>query len=146
MKIINYISRNYSYLYLISLMRYSQQREAIRDIVCGTRLHPTADWVYNKAKKQIPNISLGTVYRNLGQLVEHQIICAYTISGFVRYDGNITEHHHFICDNCNAIQDIKIRDENLLSKFKIHTDNIIVSYQMKFRGTCFDCSNEKKTK
>ncbi|HIC39288.1 MAG TPA: transcriptional repressor, partial [Candidatus Marinimicrobia bacterium] len=67
-------------------MRYSQQREAIRDIICGTRLHPTADWVYNKAKKIIPNISLGTVYRNLKRLEEEGEINTIYDGNIVRYD------------------------------------------------------------
>jgi len=124
-------------------MRYSQQREIIKDLVCRSQTHPTADWIFQKAKKVLPNLSLGTVYRNLGQLVEHDIIRAYTISGIVRYDGNITEHHHFICDQCGAIQDIEIQDENLISKLGINTKNNIVSYQMKIRGTCADCLNNK---
>ena len=48
-------------------MRYSHQREVIREIIFSTNSHPSADWVYAKARKAIPNISLGTVYRNLKQ-------------------------------------------------------------------------------
>ena len=51
-------------------MRYSHQREVIRKIICSTKSHPTADWVYSEAKKKIDNISLGTVYRNLKTLEE----------------------------------------------------------------------------
>ena len=49
-------------------MRFSKQREVIQNIVQKTNSHPTADWIFHKAKKEIPNISLGTVYRNLNQL------------------------------------------------------------------------------
>ena len=51
-------------------MRFSQQRETIKNVVRGTNSHPTAEWVYTQTKKVIPNISLGTVYRNLKTLQE----------------------------------------------------------------------------
>ena len=49
-------------------MRYSRQREVIMNVIHSTSTHPTADWVYKKTQQFIPNISLGTVYRNLKQL------------------------------------------------------------------------------
>ena len=63
-------------------MRYSHQREVIKKVVQNTNSHPTADWVFNQTKKIIPNISLGTVYRNLKRLEEEGEM--NTI-----YDGNI---------------------------------------------------------
>jgi Fur family ferric uptake transcriptional regulator/Fur family peroxide stress response transcriptional regulator len=59
-------------------MRFSSQREIIREIVESTNAHPTADWIYTKAKKRLPNLSLGTVYRNLKQLDEEGTIKAIT--------------------------------------------------------------------
>jgi len=136
MKIINYISRNYSYLYLISLMRYSQQREAIRDIVCGTRLHPTADWVYNKAKKIIPNISLGTVYRNLKRLEEEGEINTIYDGNIVRYDWNKDPHDHLKCKVCGDLIDVQLFDDNIretvLKKYKFEVDDV----EMTIIGTC----------
>ena len=55
-------------------MRFSKQREVIQNIVQRTNSHPTADWIFHKAKKEIPNISLGTVYRNLNQLNKDGVI------------------------------------------------------------------------
>tara|TARA_B100001287_G_scaffold176969_1_gene149216 strand:- start:428 stop:595 length:168 start_codon:yes stop_codon:yes gene_type:complete len=52
-------------------MRYSYQREVVKEIICSTKSHPTADWIYSQAKKKISNISLGTVYRNLKTLEEN---------------------------------------------------------------------------
>ena len=136
MKIINYISRNNSYLYLISLMRYSQQREAIRDIVCGTRLHPTADWVYNKAKKIIPNISLGTVYRNLKRLEEEGEINTIYDENIVRYDWNKDPHDHLKCKVCGDLIDVQLFDDNIretvLKKYKFEVDDV----EMTIIGTC----------
>ena len=63
-------------------MRFSKQRELIKNIVQGTNSHPTAYWIFNKAKKKISNISLGTVYRNLNKLNKDGIIDIF-------YDNNI---------------------------------------------------------
>ncbi|MCK5330145.1 MAG: transcriptional repressor, partial [Candidatus Marinimicrobia bacterium] len=69
-------------------MRYSKQREAILQIVQMNPVHPTADWVYERVKKTVPNISLGTVYRNLNQLVETKAITAIRCDNTIHYDGN----------------------------------------------------------
>ena len=69
-------------------MRYSHQREVIKGIICSTKSHPTADWIYLQAKKKISNISLGTVYRNLKTLEEIGSIKVIHDSNQVRYDGN----------------------------------------------------------
>ena len=70
-------------------MRYSHQREVIRGIICSTKSHPTADWIYSEAKKKINNISLGTVYRNLKTLEEIGAIQIIYDENLIRYDGNI---------------------------------------------------------
>ena len=90
-------------------MRYSHQREVIREIICSTKSHPTADWIFSEAKKEISNISLGTVYRNLKTLEENGIIKVIHDSNQVRYDGNIDGHHHLKCIECGILIDIDIR-------------------------------------
>ena len=67
-------------------MRYSRQRNIIKDIVFSTNSHPNADWVYHEAKNFIPSISLGTVYRNLKQLSEMGIIKTIYDGSVARFD------------------------------------------------------------
>ena len=90
-------------------MRYSYQREVIRDIICATKSHPTADWIYSQAKKKISNISLGTVYRNLKTLEEIGSIKVIHDSNQVRYDGNTDGHHHLKCTECGVLIDVDIQ-------------------------------------
>ncbi|RUM50328.1 MAG: transcriptional repressor [Hydrogenothermus sp.] len=87
--------------------RNTQQRNIIYDIVASTNTHPTADWIYEQAKKQIPNISLGTVYRNLKVLVEEGKILEINDGKVSRFDANISPHHHFKCENCGSLYDIE---------------------------------------
>ena len=94
-------------------MRYSKQREVVYHIVVNTNSHPTADWIYQKSKKKIPNISLGTVYRNLKSLQESGQIKALYTGNAVRYDGNISNHNHLECTECNELVDVIIPHENI---------------------------------
>ena len=90
-------------------MRYSYQREVIKEVISSTKSHPTAAWIYSQAKKRVSNISLGTVYRNLKTLVEIGSIRVIHDSNQVRYDGNIDGHHHLKCIECGILIDIDIQ-------------------------------------
>ena len=88
-------------------MRYSRQRELITDIIKGRCDHPTADMIYNSAREIEPNISLGTVYRNLKLLAdEGEIITLETEDKRLHYDGDTSRHSHFICSGCGKIIDL----------------------------------------
>ena len=86
--------------------RYSRQREAILKNLRHRTDHPSADMVYESLRHEIPNISLGTVYRNLNNLSENGSILRFAVGGKEHFDGNITPHIHFICTDCGAIQDV----------------------------------------
>ena len=85
----------------MAAIRRSKQRDAIKAYLMSTTAHPTAEVVYENIKKDFPNISLGTVYRNLNFLVEHdealRLDCG---DGFDHFDGNTHPHNHFFCKSC----------------------------------------------
>lgn len=88
-------------------MRSSKQRDAVLEILRNSCDHPTADVIYERVKEQIPNISLGTVYRNLGQLHNEGFITIVESSDKkVHYEGNLDEHIHFLCKKCDIITDV----------------------------------------
>ncbi len=100
-------------------MRYSQQREVIKNIVRSTKTHPSANWIYIKAKKIINNISLGTVYRNLKTLEKSGDLRIIYDNDQVRYDGNLEDHHHLKCLECGLIIDSSVGnniDRNTIMK------------------------------
>lgn len=125
--------------------RYSKQRETIYQILCDDMGHPSVDDIYIKARQVIPDISLGTVYRNLNLLVEQKRIRRLDIKDKTHYDANMKKHFHFICKECGEISDMFIED-HLLKEFisnvekengsKIDTINIV------FNGTCSHCRKE----
>jgi len=117
-------------------MRYSKQREVIYDIVKHTTSHPTADWVYGKTRKLIPKISLGTVYRNLHQLVEEGMIHLIQDGNVIRYDGNIKSHDHLRCTECDTLYDVKILPKNLKKKVQNQYNFEVKNSSLIFDGIC----------
>lgn len=87
---------------------FSSKRNAIYNAVCGTDTHPSARWVYDKLKPEIPDLSLGTVYRNIALFKDEgkvSVIC--NVNGEERIDGNTEPHPHFVCNKCNAVIDVE---------------------------------------
>ena len=123
------------------MYRKTKQKETIISVLRGTNSHPTADWIYNEVRKEIPNISLGTVYRNLRQLCEKGEILELDLCNSVsRFDGRKDNHYHFRCDNCQRIFDV---DEPVDGKIDKRVARIsgfkISSHRLEFRGLCNDC-------
>lgn len=88
-------------------MRSSRQRDAVLEVLRSSCDHPTADMIFERVREEIPNISLGTVYRNLGQLKDEGFITVVESSDTkVHYEGNLTEHIHFLCKKCHNITDV----------------------------------------
>lgn len=122
-------------------MRNSRQREAILRVVRGTDQHPTAEWVYSEVKRIIPEVSLGTVYRNLRLLSEAGEVWAYQEGGGVcRYDGCTSSHYHFRCDRCGAVIDIdEPVDVDINRRVAERTGLQIRCHVLEFRGVCRQC-------
>jgi len=119
--------------------RYSKQRNTILQIVKNTDIHPNADWIYKETRKIIPNISLGTVYRDLNQLVENGYISMIKDKTLVRYDGNVNDHDHFRCTSCNTWYDIDILDKTIIEKITSSNNFKINAINLELEGICKKC-------
>jgi Fur family peroxide stress response transcriptional regulator len=121
-------------------MRKSRQRDAILAYVKGSVEHPTADMIYEAVKNEIPNISLGTVYRNLSQLVDEGFITVVETSDKkVHYEGNLNEHVHLLCKNCCNITDVFMK--SLVPDVFGETGFHIESQKTVYYGICKECQN-----
>ena len=122
-------------------MKRSRQRDAIVAFLKTRKDHPTADVVYQEIRTIIPNISLGTVYRNLAQLSERGDILRLPCDGKIdHFDADIRPHYHFICNKCGCVKDIELpyadnMDEHAGSSF----DGVITKHNLLFEGYCKDC-------
>ena len=94
------------------MKKYSKQREAIKECLKMSKAHPNAMAVYEEVRKILPNISLGTVYRNLGELQESGEILNLSLSDSKdRFDGDTSPHIHFYCRKCNKIFEMPIESD-----------------------------------
>ena len=116
-------------------MRNTKQKNVIFDIVNNSYEHLNAYQIYDIAREKIPNISLGTVYRNLSNLVEYDRIRKIEVSNTLRFDRN-DKHAHFVCDKCGEIVDIFY---NFLGDDAYIDGNLVMDYEIKFKGICKKC-------
>ena len=117
-------------------MRNTKQRNMVLDIINNSYDHPTAYMVYQECIKVLPNISLGTVYRNLNALVSSgKIIKIDTNEDMARYDKKRC-HDHFICACCNKIVDL---DRTNISYNEMVNVNMILECKISYEGICCDC-------
>ncbi|WP_331446123.1 transcriptional repressor [Natranaerobius thermophilus] len=117
--------------------RMTKQRKIILNVLKNTKSHPTADWVYDQVREVLPNISLGTVYRNLKVLKEMGEIMELDFgSTYSRFDGNPHNHYHFVCNDCERVYDIDMpTDESLLAKADEVSEHQVQEHRLEFYGT-----------
>ena len=120
-------------------MRYSKQREALLKLLRSTKSHPDAEWLYMGLRKEYPNISLGTVYRNLRQLIQAGEILELSFGGTSHFDGDMLPHYHMRCGSCNRILDVP--DENVSVNVKLEDGFQINTINLLLNGICRDCQN-----
>ncbi len=127
-------------------MNYSRQREALLRVLRSTRSHPTAYWVYEELRKEIPNISLGTVYRNLAKLAQNGDILKLDITSDKEHFDGFTHHHaHFVCNECGEVLDAQIPElEDLRNRTEQSLGCSIESQSLTFYGVCSECSKSEK--
>ena len=112
-------------------------------VLKNTKSHPTADWIYQKARQEIPHISLGTVYRNLRNLSQEGKIKRLTLnSSSDRYDADISFHYNFACQKCGKIYDVKPQGEKrLLKEVEKNTGFKVEGIKIDLFGLCRGCKN-----
>ena len=123
------------------MRRDTKQREAILKVLRNTRSHPTADQIYDEVRKDIPNISKGTVYRNLQVLEEDGTISVLNLDGTQsRFEVKQESHYHFRCEECGKVFDL---DEPVKTGMNERISNKtgfkVLYHQTEFRGLCRDC-------
>ncbi len=107
----------------------------------ATDTHPNADWIYDRVRNEMPDISLGTVYRNLRLLCQCGKAQEIDMTGtYTRFDGNPDNHYHFRCDNCGRVFDVAgAVDRALDDRVARETGFQISRHRLEFRGLCREC-------
>lgn len=122
---------------------YSKKRQAIYDLMCSTKEHPSAEWVYNKLKSDYPDLSLGTVYRNMKLLEEQGMLKSVAVvDGCGRYDAYVKPHSHFVCSECGKILDVHVSFD-AVDRVNIEGVHRIDSHNLVYYGICTDCGKDE---
>lgn len=129
----------------MTVNKFSRQREAIKEYLAHTTEHPTADTVYMKIRAIYPNISLGTVYRNLNLLAEQgEIIKIKCHDGSDRFDGKSKPHYHFVCNNCKRVLDLEMESIDHINVIAgAGFKGKIEGHETFFYGKCPSCIDKE---
>ena len=130
------------------MIRYSKKREAILNAIRSTTCHPSAEWIYQTLKPTHPDLSLGTVYRNLVFFQQQgQVQSVGVVNGQERFDGNTAPHSHFVCTNCGAVIDLhSIKLDSSLTRDVSEQYGLAVElHELTFYGRCQTCMKQEES-
>ena len=128
--------------------KHFRKRDAILEYLRNTSAHPSAETIYTDLKPQIPDLAMGTVYRNLTLFKQQGLVSSVaTVSGVERFDGNTAPHVHFICTDCDAVIDLHQMNvpESLRATAEACCGGQVSGCQLSFTGTCQNCKFIKES-
>ena len=126
--------------------RFSKKRQAIYEALMDSAEHPNAEMIYQSLKENFPDLSLGTVYRNIKGMVQTgDVICVGHVDGKERYDAHLNPHVHLVCRGCGSVVDITLEPElEAQCKAISLTNDIEMDVRsLHFAGLCCKCKSEK---
>ena len=128
-------------------LKYSRQRQVIKDFLMTRKDHPTADVVYMNVRQEYPNISLGTVYRNLTLLSDIGEIQRLRLGdGVDHFDADTSKHYHFVCTRCGSVIDLEMDDiDNIIKTANAKFDGEVEGHVTYFYGICGKCKHNNTT-
>lgn len=122
----------------------SRQRNAVLHYLQNTTAHPTAQELYTMVQKDIPNISLATVYRNLNLLCEDGRAVKLTVSGAAHFDATVQPHTHFLCTSCGRMTDVELPHGHELNQTaQSLVGGTVDGHSLIFYGSCPACCTGK---
>jgi Fe2+ or Zn2+ uptake regulation protein len=121
--------------------RNTKQLEVIWHAIKDDKSHPTADQIYHRVRRELPNISLGTVYRNLQKLVAREKLQVLMLGRSQHFDPLVGRHQHFICEACDRVFDVFVETPREIKPAKLPEEGFkVTSHHLAFYGTCKNCS------
>ena len=123
-----------------------RKRNAILHHLQSVTNHPSAEMVFTHLKQEIPDLSIGTVYRNLNLFKNQGLaVSVATVNGVERFDGNTDPHVHFICNGCDAVIDLMDMDvpQELRAAAERSCGGLVSECQLSFTGLCSQCKDKK---
>lgn len=132
---------------MLTVHKYSKQRDAIITMLRNRDDHPTAEQLYSDLKSSFPKISLGTVYRNLALLQEMgEVVRISAVGESDRYDGILGAHYHFACEKCGSVTDVELDvNPQFVSTVESATRGDVTRHSIIFYGVCEKCKKKHLT-
>ena len=129
-------------------LKVTPQRLAIFKVGLNTKSHPDVEYIFNEVKKELPEISIATVYSTLKSLQSSGFVQEIgSFGGIRRFDCDVTPHPHLVCVSCNKIEDLDYINKESLGEFEMEiskvTDYELVNSSLSFFGYCPDCKDNK---
>ncbi|MDR5695503.1 MAG: Fur family transcriptional regulator [Armatimonadota bacterium] len=125
-------------------VKLTPQRYLICSLLEGAKHHPTAEALYEEARKIMPTMSLKTVYATLHELAELGAIRPLTLgSGGTRFDPDPSPHAHLVCRKCGSITDVPIDNPFVHLSLDVGQGFSVEGYEIIFRGLCASCRAEE---
>jgi Fe2+ or Zn2+ uptake regulation protein len=123
----------------------SKHRSELLALLRSTKSHPTAAWLLERLRETIPSISLGTVYRNLGLLVESgEILSLQSESGIDRFDADTSVHYHVQCTDCGRVDDLALPAETERDALAAGASGYLISsHRIFYYGICPGCQKRQ---
>lgn len=128
--------------------KHFRKRNAILQYLQNTKVHPSAETVYADLKQTIPDLSMGTVYRNLNLFRQQGLANVIaTVHGVERFDGNTDPHVHFICRGCDSVTDLMQMEipQSLCTEASRQSGGDAQVCSLSFTGLCNQCKNSGET-
>jgi Fur family peroxide stress response transcriptional regulator len=124
--------------------RFTAQREHVYAVLLQHRDHPTAEQVFIRAKRKMPDISMATVYNCLDALVKCRLVRQVTLErGAARFCSNMREHCHFYCDSCDRVFDVDLPGE---VRIGLPAGFAAERFDIAIHGRCAKCAGAQKAK
>ncbi|WP_080507476.1 Fur family transcriptional regulator [Bryobacter aggregatus] len=125
----------------------THQRLVIYEELMAMGEHPSPEALYERVRKQIPSLSLATVYNNIKTFVEHGLVREMSIHhGSLRLENNPNPHHHLVCTRCKAIEDLAEDNfEPIRFKKSIPKGFAVHRFSVEVLGLCKRCSSSSKS-
>lgn len=129
-------------------IRYSKKRQAILELLQSTETHPSAEWLFQTLKPTYPDLSLGTIYRNLTFFQEQgEIKSVGVVNGQERFDATTHTHSHFICETCGSVYDLHniTLDHSIETQVSQEYQFQVKRHELNLYGLCTSCQQNNNS-
>ena len=130
----------------MTMVRQTKQRAAVIEVLRAARSHPDAAWIHGQVRRNLPSVSLGTVYRTLDALVRDGVVVTLERAGqATRYDYKRAgeDHQHAVCRDCGAVFDVDAGELPQLPAAALPAGFLLTDVRLEFIGVCPGCQTEK---